>query len=183
MGLDMYLSRTLRLRGYGDADTLTPALKAAGYAGPVADGANFGHIRFYVAYWRKANAIHKWFVDNVQGGRDDCGEYYVTCDKLRELLALCEKVLDVAIVSEGQPVQSGTIYRPGKDPEPQFTEGRALLNGEEVHALLPTQGGFFFGSTDYDEWYIRDVESTVEQIRTILADPECPIGFEYSSSW
>ena len=25
-----------------------------------------------VGYWRKANAIHKWFVDNVQDGNDDC---------------------------------------------------------------------------------------------------------------
>lgn len=25
-----------------------------------------------VGYWRKANAIHGWFVDNVQKGNDDC---------------------------------------------------------------------------------------------------------------
>ena len=27
-----------------------------------------------IASWRKANAIHKWFVDNVQDGVDDCGD-------------------------------------------------------------------------------------------------------------
>ena len=26
-----------------------------------------------VGYWRKANAIHGWFVRNVQNGKDDCG--------------------------------------------------------------------------------------------------------------
>jgi hypothetical protein len=25
-----------------------------------------------VAYWRKFNALHKWFVDNVQDGIDEC---------------------------------------------------------------------------------------------------------------
>ena len=29
-------------------------------------------------YWRKANQIHKWFVDNVQGGIDDCRPYPVS---------------------------------------------------------------------------------------------------------
>jgi hypothetical protein len=27
-----------------------------------------------VACWRKANAIHQWFVGNVQRGKDDCQE-------------------------------------------------------------------------------------------------------------
>jgi hypothetical protein len=31
--------------------------------------------------------------------------------------------------------------------------------------LLPTEGGFFFGSTDYDEWYLNDLENTLEIIK------------------
>ena len=45
------------------------------------------------AYWRKANQIHKWFVDNVQGGEDNCGEYYVSDEKLRELRETCRQAL------------------------------------------------------------------------------------------
>jgi hypothetical protein len=51
-------------------------------------------ISVTVAYWRKANAIHKWFVDNVQGGEDDCGEYPVSRYQLRELQALCKEIID-----------------------------------------------------------------------------------------
>jgi hypothetical protein len=40
-----------------------------------------------VMYWRKANQIHKWFVDNVQDGVDDCKEYWVSEEKLQELFA------------------------------------------------------------------------------------------------
>lgn len=43
-----------------------------------------------VAYWRKANQIHGWFVDNVQRGEDDCGEYFVSKEQLTELLELCK---------------------------------------------------------------------------------------------
>jgi len=49
-------------------------------------GAN---VSVVVAYWRKANQIHGWFVDNVQEGNDNCREYYVSHDKLRELVRLC----------------------------------------------------------------------------------------------
>ena len=45
------------------------------------------------AYWRKVNAVHKWFVDNVQNGEDDCGEYYVSHDKLKELLETARQAL------------------------------------------------------------------------------------------
>ena len=47
-----------------------------------------------VGYWRKDNQIHKWFVDNVQEGEDDCKEYYASADKLTELHNLCKEVLD-----------------------------------------------------------------------------------------
>jgi hypothetical protein len=51
------------------------------------------HVEVTCAYWRKANQIHKWFVDNVQGGNDNCGEYYVSHEKLKELLATCQQAL------------------------------------------------------------------------------------------
>jgi hypothetical protein len=47
-----------------------------------------------VAYWRKANSIHAWFVENVQNGDDDCRQHHVSIEKLKELLELCEKVLE-----------------------------------------------------------------------------------------
>jgi len=46
-----------------------------------------------VAYWRKANQIHKWFVDHVQDGNDNCEEYRVTRDQLQLLLDNCKLVL------------------------------------------------------------------------------------------
>lgn len=51
------------------------------------------NVEVTCAYWRKSNMIHKWFVDNVQGGEDNCGEYYVSHDKLRELRETCRQAL------------------------------------------------------------------------------------------
>jgi hypothetical protein len=51
------------------------------------------HIEVTCAYWRKSNQIHKWFVDNVQGGNDNCGEYYVSNEKLNQLRETCRQAL------------------------------------------------------------------------------------------
>ena len=51
------------------------------------------NVEVTAAYWRKSNQIHKWFVDNVQGGNDDCGNYYVSKDKLKELRETCRQAL------------------------------------------------------------------------------------------
>ena len=51
------------------------------------------HVEVTCAYWRKANQIHAWFVNNVQQGNDDCGEYYVSHEKLKSLLDLVNKAL------------------------------------------------------------------------------------------
>jgi hypothetical protein len=52
------------------------------------------NIELSVGYWRKANAIHNWFVNEVQGGEDNCQDYYVSREQLIELRDLCQQVID-----------------------------------------------------------------------------------------
>ena len=49
--------------------------------------------RIEVGYWRKANAIHNWFVVNVASGEDDCSSYPVSQDQLECLRNLCHRLL------------------------------------------------------------------------------------------
>ena len=56
--------------------------------------------------------------------------------------------------------------------------------------FLPTGGRFFFGSTDYDEWYVGDCIETANELDRILREEEawCRAGnrphvFHYCSSW
>jgi hypothetical protein len=56
--------------------------------------------------------------------------------------------------------------------------------------LLPTQEGFFFGNTDYEECYWDDIELTIEILNVVLADTEERNGktylrgdIYYQSSW
>lgn len=45
-----------------------------------------------VAYWRKFNALHQWFVDNCQEGIDDCKEYPVYHEQIEHLLKNLKKI-------------------------------------------------------------------------------------------
>lgn len=65
-----------------------------------------------VGYWRKANAIHKWFVDNVQGGEDDCNYHRpITRHDLDTLSGLCDAVLNnKEKASEYLPVSEGFFF-------------------------------------------------------------------------
>jgi len=99
-------------------------------------------------YWRKQNQIHRWFVNNIQNGTDDCGEYYVSKADLETLLELCEKIkADNSLADE----------------------------------LLPGASGFFFGGTEYDEWYFNGIDNTIEILKEALEDENGE--YLYSSSW
>ena len=150
MGLDMYL----KAQKYA-SENLSPELYSK-----VLDAVNVDvlprkelpsvEVNVGVAYWRKANAIHQWFVDNCQDGTDDCRPAYVSREQLEELLNLAKQVkADPSLASE----------------------------------LLPTSSGFFFGSTEYDEYYMQDIDNTIEQLEQVLTTTSNDWYFEYQSSW
>ena len=51
-----------------------------------------------------------------------------------------------------------------------------------ARTLLPTSSGFFFGSTDYSDYYYDDLADTISIVDRCLALPNC-WEFEYRSSW
>jgi hypothetical protein len=102
-------------------------------------------------YWRKANAIHNWFVQNVQEGEDDCREHIVSIEDLKQLLSVVNSVLQDTSLAE---------------------------------KLLPPTQGFFFGSTEVDEWYFKDLEYTRDRLNELLSSPDIEdIDIYYQSSW
>jgi hypothetical protein len=59
---------------------------------------------------------------------------------------------------------------------------KVLDNNELAEKLLPTGSGFFFGGTDYDQWYFNDIEETIKIIDNALSMPD-QWDFNYRSSW
>lgn len=70
--------------------------------------------------------------------------------------------------------------------------GKKMANSTLARDLLPTQAGFFFGSTEYDEYYIDDLKEYVRQADEIVEDyereiangvNEYDIDYYYLASW
>ena len=155
MGLDMYLYREQYFGGWDHSDDLDKCrgILEASQMKPHRSCPSVT-VKVCVAYWRKANSIHKWFCD-LDNGRDECQPIDVMVSDLRELRALADTV---------------------------------LLKPAIAQDLLPTQSGFFFGPTEYDEWYMEDMRNTVTQLDEVLADipidaSDWDYRFIYQASW
>jgi hypothetical protein len=150
MGLDMYLEarRYVWASGHAVDSKISATIKEIL---PELSVMDIKGVTFEAAYWRKANAIHQWMVDNIQDGKDDCGHYYVSNEQLEKLADLCDEVLE-------EPERAGE--------------------------LLPTTSGFFFGGTEYGEYYFSQLKYTRDRLRELLDNEHLSkLDFYYHSSW
>lgn len=66
---------------------------------------------YQVGYWRKANAIHKWFCDNCADGEDNCERMWVSPANLEKLIMICSEVLsDHSRAEELLPTTDGFFF-------------------------------------------------------------------------
>lgn len=156
MGLDMHLEATKYvsssdyLKTQDKFNELVKVMEAENFVGGFVPSMT---VSASVAYWRKVNQVHQWFVDNYAGGEDDCRTMYVGREGLERLLEIC-KQLDASNRSEDLALE-----------------------------LLPPQSGFFFGGTEIDDWYWESISDTIEQIEKCLKDVPEDWDFEYHASW
>ena len=132
-------------------------------------------------YWRKANAIHKFLCDNGEEITEQI-IYKVSKTNLEDLLDKCKEVLEKAVLEKGKIQNGKRLTKEGW--QPILEDGDTIVNEEEISDILPTCEGFFFGSTDYDQYYLSDILKTKEELEKILPT----IDFEkddvyYLASW
>lgn len=151
MGLDMYFKKHSYVKNWehnGPEGQHKITVKKGGKTHPNIKPERISNIVEEVGYWRKFNALHNWFVENVQEGVDDCKDYYVSPEEIKELVA------ELKMVCEDK---------------------------DKAKELLPTASGFFFGGTDYDEYYFSEVKRTIELFEELLKEEGG--DFYYSASW
>ena len=153
MGLDMFLTKETYIgANYAHNEVKgTINLEVGGETVPIRLD-RVVSIEESIGYWRKANQIHNWFVQNVQDGEDDCDKHYVELDKLKQLVEVCKQVAQ---------------------------------NPNLAEELLPTCEGFFFGSSEYDEWYFMDIHNTINMLEPVIEEMEQSkhADIYYHSSW
>jgi hypothetical protein len=106
-------------------------------------------IQLKVAQWRKANAIHGWFVENVQDGEDECKKTYVGREQLEQLLDLCKQVLDDnSKAEELLPVTAGFFFGSYEYDEWYYDYVRDTANMiDAVLTNVPDDCDFYYQSS------------------------------------
>lgn len=143
-----------------------------------------------IGYWRKANAVHGWFVRECADGVDECQEIFVSREQLLQLRSDCNNALANRETATPNNAEGRVISQPigsGQDIMDFIMEnmkveqqkiGTAVLSDDP---LAPTPG-FFFGSYEKDEWYYNDLMETIDIIDKAIALGD---GWQviYQASW
>ena len=184
MGLDMYLNKKHYVKNWSHQkpeEQHSFLIKKGGKKVAEINTKRICGIEEEVAYWRKANQIHNWFIENCAGGDGDRATMYVSREQLVELLGVVNKVLEASKLVEGKVCNGYSYVNNVKTPI--MVDGKYIEDSSVAEELLPTQSGFFFGSTDYDEFYIEDLKHTKKVLEEELKSTESFAEYEYNSSW
>lgn len=206
MGLDMYLDRFSRnkTREELEAEDIAAWNKGLDYWRK-----NIRDVR-RVAYWRKVNWLHGFIVRTFAGGVDECQEIEL---KRRDIELILSRVREVADVLAGKRLipqkkvgvkDYRNIYEDDPDKEPftiqaangRLTDPEALEDNlregyfkveasakEQLDGLLPPRHGLFFGSYEYDNFYVWDVFDTVVKLDKALDEWDDGFRYIYRASW
>jgi hypothetical protein len=181
MGLDMYLSKKTYVKQWSHnkpEDQFEVSVKKGGVTYPHINGERVSYVTEEVAYWRKFNALHNWFVENCQDGRDECQETYVGREKLEELLITLHQVKNIL---ETSPRKKQQVENGWSNGEKTFVEIEVVTDTEQLDELFPTTSGFFFGGTEYDMYYEQEVKETIKLFGNLLKEEGG--DYYYQSSW
>ncbi len=118
-----------------------------------------------LSYFRKVNFLVKFFNDKMV---EYCGgtildglDVPIDREWCEELLEKCNKVVD-------KYNELKASYTPDtNDDNTNLFESKEAndLFAKFASETLPTMAGFFYGSTDYDEWYLNDVKDVIEHLK------------------
>lgn len=184
MGLDMYLSKKTYVKRW---EHKTPeeqyevSVKKGGVTYPNVNPERISYVTEEITYWRKANQIHGWFVENTEEIVDNV-KYYVTRENLEELLSTCKQVLDLLNKSKKTTTQVVAGWRNGEEYKEDV---EVYEDVDDIMDLLPPTQGFFFGSYEVDDWYKEQIVDTITALENELSIESDDYGaeYEYYASW
>lgn len=110
-------------------------------------------VSYPVGYWRKANAIHGWFVNELANGLDECQEISVSRESLVKLHNLCLTAVNV-------PKLAAKVLPP--------TEGFFFGGGEVDKCYMQD---------------LTDTIKIIDHILSIIPEDDYKWEFIYQASW
>ena len=145
-----------------------------------------------IAYWRKANHIHNYFVSEVislKHREDEDFEYHGDYELIGKphLVKLLDKViylLDDSMLEDGEIAKGMKLDKDTGEFVPNMTQGKRIANPQICEEVLPRVDGFFFGDQEYTQRYYDDLVHTKEILEKILKEHDFKnYDIYYCASW
>jgi hypothetical protein len=144
------------------------------------------HKKYYVMNWDHTEPERRHHITIKRGGKKspihNCQAIYVSRDDLKKLLHTIDEVLRKSKLKPGAIV-NGHKYDPKEGMTPIVAKEGVIIDSGAASELLPTQDGFFFGGTDYDEFYYGDLVFTKKELERLMAEEHDGGEFYYEASW
>ena len=154
MGLDMYLSAKRYLWADKDKAISEQVGKIIGVKGDHEKRFNSSslvvkEIILEAMYWRKANAIHGWFVETVQDGEDNCHSYDVDRAQLESLRDLCKDILEHPDAERDEDLEptAGFFFGSCNKDEYYYEDLKKTVEGLDRVLALPNEYSFTYQSS------------------------------------
>jgi hypothetical protein len=163
MGLDIYFHKTKRsewneVKSKIEAfNELPEEEQAKQYENETHPTSDFEPVD--IGYFRKVNFLMEFF--NYEGNCE-----YQEISK-GELEALQEACLEV---SKMKPTKVEYIKAEHKWDTDRVETVLSEADQERCAEILPTQAGFFFGNTAYNQWYLDDVKEVLAWVTGVLKE-------------
>lgn len=115
--------------------------------------------------FRKANHIHAYMINNFHDGKDNQKDFRVPILGIIEFKEVLTKVIASLEASPKKTIQVKSGWNKDGD---MYSNVEVFEDTSVAEELLPTQSGFFFGGTEYDEWYLDQCKEALDMCNKIL---------------
>lgn len=120
-----------------------------------------------VGYFRKVNFLQGYF-ERKEGDDINCKYIPFTKEDFNVIMDSCLQIMEHV-----------TYEKDNTEEEPKITFTPKAV--ELAKELLPVQGGFFYGSYEYDEYYFYDIKYVYDSLNKLKEEYDLNTDeFEYS---
>ena len=182
MGLDMYLTKSTYVKNWNfqtaeEKHKIT--IKRGNKIRKDIKPERISSVVEEIAYWRKFNALHNWFVLNCANGVDNCERMYVSKEKIAELV---NTLKEVKFSLDKSKIKIVKVEIGLKGDDILYDNIEIFDDTSIADELFPTASGFFFGGTEYNQSYYDEVVESIEFFEEVLAD-DSDGDYYYQASW
>lgn len=187
MGLDMYFYKKSYVKNWEH----TPAEQRHNVSVSLNDNVRtdikperVSTITEEVAYWRKFNALHNWFVRNCADGIDECQNIDITLEDINNLL---DVMREVKASLDASPKKTASVESGWANGKKAYADVEVFADTSVAHKLFPTSSGFFFGGIEYDQWYYNSLVETIKTFENLINESKVEGAYSpeyyYRASW